>query len=186
MDKFLEILTDWNERMNLVGPLTLGDVFWERHGIDSAQLLVHAPKALQWADIGAGAGFPGLVLAILLHGKPGACVHLIESLTKRCVFLRHVSEALDLPTVVHNLRAEQVKGLTVDIVTARAVSALPKLLEFARPLLRGTAVGLFLKGRECEAEVTEAHKVWRFDCKLIGSASSADGKLCRVERLEHI
>src|SRR5690606_23717223 len=100
-----EKLTAANRVMNLVGPATL-DIFWSRHAWDSAQLLDLAPEARTWADLGAGAGLPGVVLAILLKGRPGAHVHLIDSMTKRCRFLSEVVGALDLPATVHNARAE--------------------------------------------------------------------------------
>src|ERR1041385_6248057 len=115
LQRFLEMLAAGNAVMNLVGPASLPD-FWNRHAWDSAQLLKIAPDALTWADLGAGAGFPGLVLAILGKGRPGFRVHLVESMAKRCRFLSEVVEALDLPASVHNGRAENL-DLAVDIVT---------------------------------------------------------------------
>jgi 16S rRNA (guanine527-N7)-methyltransferase len=185
MDAYLALLAEWNERMNLVGPSALAE-FWERHALDSAQLLRHAPDARVWADIGAGAGFPGLVLAILLQGRPGVTVHLIESMTKRCTFLRAVSTALNLPTRVHNARAESLDLSPVDVVTARACAPLPRLLEYARPLVRGSAVALFLKGREAETELAEARKTWRFTASLLPSISGAEGRIIRLERLTRV
>ena len=105
--------------MNLVGPSALA-AFWLRHAYDSAQLLFLAPEALTWADLGAGAGFPGIVLAIKLKGREGAHVHLVESMAKRCRFLSEVVAALDLPATVHNVRAESLE-IKVDAVTARAL-----------------------------------------------------------------
>src|SRR5438128_8705975 len=118
LEAFRARLADWNARINLVGPATLPD-FWSRHAWDSAQLLTLAPTATTWADLGAGAGLPGVVLAILLKGKPGAKVHLVESMAKRCRFLEVAAKELDLPVEIHNVRAEELK-LKVDIVTARA------------------------------------------------------------------
>jgi len=185
MDSYLSLLIDWNARMNLVGPSAVAE-FWERHALDSAQLLAHAPEARIWADIGAGAGFPGLVLAILLKDRPGVTIHLIESMAKRCAFLRAVSVALDLPTQVHNARAESLNLSPVDVVTARACAPLPRLLEYARPLLRGKAIALFLKGKEAEAELAEARKTWRFTASLMPSVSGADGRVIRLERLARV
>src|SRR3954467_9567551 len=105
LERFRQMLEGGNAVMNLVGPATLPD-FWSRHAWDSAQLLKIAPQALTWADLGAGAGFPGLVLAILGKGRAGFHVHLVESTTKRCRFLAEVVQALDLPATVHNARAE--------------------------------------------------------------------------------
>ena len=118
LERFRALLTAGNARMNLVGPSTL-ETFWARHVIDSAQLLWVAPEARVWADLGSGAGLPGLVLAILLRGVEGAHVHLVESMAKRCRFLEEVTGALDLPAQVHNARAEDLK-LAVQVVTARA------------------------------------------------------------------
>ena len=175
------MLADWNQRMNLVGPSTL-DAFWPRHVWDSAQLLGIAPEASTWADIGAGAGFPGLVVAILLKGRPGARVELVESLGKRCRFLEAVVAALDLPARVHNARAEALK-LKVEVVTARAVAPLAKLLGFAKPMLDRRALGLFLKGRDAEAEVAEARKLWRFDLISTPSLSDPDGRILQIRDL---
>ena len=139
---YRSLLTEWNERMNLVGPSALAE-FWPRHAFDSAQLLGLAPEALTWADLGAGAGFPGLVLAIMLKDRPGARVHLVESMAKRCRFLSEVAQQLSLPVDVHNVRAEQL-GIKVDIVTARACAPLVRLLGYAEPSLRKGATGLIL------------------------------------------
>src|SRR5271155_2315414 len=130
---FRSRLTEANRTINLVGDSTLGD-FWLRHFVDSAQLLWVEPSALVWADLGSGAGLPGLVLAILLKGRPGARVHLIESMTKRCRFLAETTEALDLPAVVHNARAESL-DLKVQVVTARACAPLGRLLTYGQPYL---------------------------------------------------
>ena len=171
LETFLALLTEWNEKMNLVGPSALAE-FWGRHAFDSAQLLALEPDALTWADLGAGAGFPGLVLAILLKGREGAQVHLVESMAKRCRFLSEVSAALALPTTVHNMRAENL-SLTVDIVTARACAPMTRLLEFARPCLKKGATGLFLKGQDVEAELADASKHWNFKAELLPSRSGA-------------
>lgn len=185
MDAYLALLTQWNERMNLVGPSALG-AFWGRHAYDSAQLLTAAPDAKVWADLGAGAGFPGLVLAILLKDRPGVTVHLVESMAKRCVFLRAVAGELKLPTQVHNARAESLHLSPVDVVTARALAPLPRLLQYAYPVLRGAAVGLFLKGRDVEAEIGEARKSWTFDATLIPSGSDPQGRILKIQRLNRV
>jgi 16S rRNA (guanine527-N7)-methyltransferase len=184
LEAFRALLAEWNETMNLVGPSALGD-FWPRHAYDSAQLLSLAPKAKVWADLGAGAGFPGLVLAILLKGVPGARVHLIESMGKRCRFLSAVVQALDLPAEVCNARAEDLK-ITVDAVTARACAPLVSLLGYARPYLQRGAIGLFLKGQDVVAELTEATKCWKFDGQLTASLSHPDGRILQVKGLKRV
>jgi 16S rRNA (guanine527-N7)-methyltransferase len=181
LERFRTRLAEWNEKMNLVGPATL-DVFWNRHAWDSAQLLKLAPDARRWADLGAGAGLPGLVLAILGKGTSGFQAHLVESMAKRCRFLAEVVGELDLPAQIHNDRAENLQ-LDVDIVTARACAPLVRLLGYARPYLRSGAVGLFLKGQDVDAELQEASRSWDFDADLLPSLSDPRGRIVRVRRL---
>ena len=183
---FRDLLGAWNERMNLVGPSALSD-FWLRHAYDSAQLVDHAPEARVWADLGAGAGFPGLILAILFKHRRVGEVHLVESMAKRCLFLTAVVDALDLPAIVHNRRAEDTRLPNVEVVTARACAPMERLLGFALPILgrRGTPVpiGLFLKGRGVEEELTEASRMWEFEAVRAPSLSDPSGQIVRIERL---
>ncbi|MBS0333471.1 MAG: 16S rRNA (guanine(527)-N(7))-methyltransferase RsmG, partial [Proteobacteria bacterium] len=170
-----------NAVMNLIGPATEAD-FWNRHAWDSAQLLGLAPDARVWADLGAGAGLPGLVLAILLKDRPGARLHLVESMAKRCRFLAEVVEALELPATVHNVRAENLR-LAVDIVTARACAPLARLLGYARPYLQDGATGLFLKGQDVVSEMKEAARYWEYEADVVPSKSDPRGRIVRVRRL---
>ncbi len=179
--RFETWVSEKNQVMNLVGPATLPD-FWSRHVLDSAQLLNHAPEARLWADLGAGAGFPGVVLAILLEDRPDAHVHLIDSLTKRCVFLSQVLADLSLPATVHNARAETL-SLKVDMVTARACAPLIKLLSYAQPYFRKGAEGLFLKGETIDTEIAAAKQDWAFDASLEPSLSDPRGRIVRIRRL---
>ena len=181
LDRFHELLAAWNENMNLVGPATL-PVFWNRHAWDSAQLLRLAPEALVWADLGAGAGLPGLVLAVLGKGRAGFHIHLVESMAKRCRFLAEVVRELDLPATVHNERAENL-AIDVDIVTARACAPLVRLLGYAQPYLRAGATGLFLKGQDVAAELIEAATSWDFEADTVPSLSDPRGQVVRVRRL---
>jgi 16S rRNA (guanine527-N7)-methyltransferase len=192
---FRALLEDWSGRMNLVGPSALAE-FWRRHAFDSAQLLDLArPEERVWADIGAGAGFPGIVLAVRLkhqgHAESRAAgpakVHLIESLAKRCRFLSEAVSTLDLPAEVHNARAEDLRLTGIDIVTARACAPLPKLLGYAAPLLKKRgARGLFPKGREAEAELAEARKTWTFEASMTESRSDPSGRILSIERLARV
>ena len=181
LTRYRDLLAEWNERMNLVGPATLA-VFWNRHAWDSAQLLKLAPEAHTWADLGAGAGLPGVVLAIMGKGQPGFHVHLVESMTKRCRFLMEVVSALDLPATVHNVRAEDLK-LAVDIVTARACAPLSRLLGYARPYFAAGATGLFLKGQDVASELAEASRCWDLEADTLQSLSDPRGQIVRVRRL---
>jgi 16S rRNA (guanine527-N7)-methyltransferase len=181
LQRFLEMLSAGNEVMNLVGPATLPD-FWNRHAWDSAQLLRIAPSANTWADLGAGAGFPGLVLAILGKDSEGFHVHLVESMAKRCRFLAEVVRELELPATIHNDRAENL-SLTVDIVTARACAPLSRLLGYARPYFKAGAMGLFLKGQDVVFELEDASKSWDFQADVVPSLSDERGRIVRIGRL---
>lgn len=181
MDRFLGLLTEANAVMNLVGPDSLAD-FWNRHAWDSAQLMDQAGFARTWADLGAGAGFPGVVLAILSKDRPGTHVWLVDSLGKRCRFLQAVVDALSLPATVVRGRAED-QALKVDVVTARAVAPLTKLLGYAQPCLSRGAQGLFLKGEKADAELLEASRVWHIDADLSPSRSDPRGRIVTVRSL---
>ena len=182
LEAFLGRLTEMNAVMNLVGPDSIPD-FWNRHAWDSAQLLDLAPDAGTWADLGAGAGFPGLVLAILLKDRQDAHVWLIDSLQKRCRFLQAVVDALTLPATVIWGRAEQ-QALKVNVVTARAVAPMDKLLGYAQPYLQRGAQGLFLKGEKAEVELRDATKVWQVDADLSVSRSDPRGRIVTVRSLK--
>ena len=184
LETFIERLAEANAVMNLIGPDTLPDV-WNRHIWDSAQLLELAPEARTWADLGAGAGLPGVVLAILLKGRPEAHVWLIDSLGKRCRFLQEIVDELALPATVINGRAEE-QTLKVDVVTARAVAPMEKLLAYAQPYLQRGAQGLFLKGEKAEAELIEARKVWHFESDLSVSRSDPRGRIVSVRSLRRV
>jgi 16S rRNA (guanine527-N7)-methyltransferase len=184
LERFIERLTEANAVINLVGPDSLPDV-WNRHIWDSAQLLEMKPNAKTWADLGAGAGFPGLVLAVLLKDRPDSHVWLIDSLGKRCRFLQELVDALSLRATVINGRAEEQR-IKVDIVTARAVAPMERLLAYAQPYLQRGAQGLFLKGEKAEVELIEARKVWQFDSDLSVSRSDPRGRIVSVRSLRRV
>jgi 16S rRNA (guanine527-N7)-methyltransferase len=181
LDRYRLMLAEWNEKMNLVGPATL-EVFWSRHAWDSAQLLPLAPDALKWADLGTGAGLPGVVLAVLGKKRPMFHVELVDSLAKRCRFLQAVVDALELPATVRNARAESL-DLAVDVVTARACAPLHRLLGYAQPYLRRGATGLFLKGQDVASELEEATRYWELEADVLPSRSDPRGRIVRVRRL---
>lgn len=181
LERYRELLAEWNQKMNLVGASTM-DAFWSRHAWDSAQLLALAPDARVWADLGAGAGLPGVVLAILGKDRPSFHVHLVESMAKRCRFLQAVVDELALPATVHNARAEELT-LAVDIVTARACAPLHRLLGYAKPFLRPGTTGLFLKGQDVAGELEEATRFWDYEADVLPSRSDPRGRIVRVRRL---
>ncbi len=182
LESYRSYLADWNQRMNLIGPATL-DIYWNRHAWDSAQLLRLAPDALTWADLGTGAGLPGIVLAILGKDRPGFHVHLVESMAKRCRFLTEVVTGLQLPATVHQSRAEDL-SLAVDIVTARACAPLSRLLGYGRPYLRLGADALFLKGQDVESELTEATKYWKITPRLHPSRTTGEGWIVELDAID--
>lgn len=184
LEALIERLTAANAVMNLIGPDTLPDV-WNRHIFDSAQLLDLAPEAATWADLGAGAGFPGLVLAILLKDRADSHVWLIDSLGKRCRFLQEIVDVLSLRATVINGRAEEQR-IKVDVVTARALAPMDRLLGYAQPYLQRGAQGLFLKGEKAEVELLEARKVWQFDSTLSVSRSDPRGRIVSVRSLRRV
>ncbi|HEY7852032.1 MAG TPA: 16S rRNA (guanine(527)-N(7))-methyltransferase RsmG [Caulobacteraceae bacterium] len=182
VERFRVMLDAANRQMNLVGDSTMAD-FQRRHFLDSAQLLIVEPLARVWADLGAGAGLPGVILAILLKGRDGAKVHLVESMAKRCRFLAEVAAELALPVEIHNARAEGLR-LRVEVVTARACAPLTRLLGFAKPYLDLGAKGLFLKGAEVDSEIGEARKSWRFVTRVHPSLSDPRGRILEVSELK--
>jgi 16S rRNA (guanine527-N7)-methyltransferase len=176
-------LKEWNERLNLVADSTIPDV-WRRHIWDSAQLAPLIPRGTKTIlDLGSGAGFPGLVLAILLADRPGTIVHLVESTQKKCRFLEAVIAATGAPAQVHNTRAEDLKGLKADVVTARALAPLNMLFRLAHPFFHPRTTGLFLKGRALNDELTAATKSWHLTATPIPSRSDPSGFVLRVTGL---
>jgi 16S rRNA (guanine527-N7)-methyltransferase len=188
LDRFVDLLLDWQRRVNLVAPST-EPVLWTRHIADSLQLLTLAPDARIWADLGTGAGFPGLVAACALADSPGALVHLVESNGKKVAFLREAVRAVGAPAVIHQLRAadfarEAPPG--IEAVTARALAPLLELLAAAYPLLKRGAMGLFPKGQGAAAELTEAAKCWRIQETLAVSRTDPKARIIVVRGLEPI
>ncbi|MEO3387155.1 16S rRNA (guanine(527)-N(7))-methyltransferase RsmG [Mesorhizobium sp. CAU 1741] len=164
LESFERDFRKWSAKINLAAPSTL-DTLWRRHILDSAQLAPLAPEALKWLDLGSGGGFPGAIMAILLRERPGAKIDLVESNNKKASFLRSVLASCEAPATVHVCRIEEAVGRVgqPDVVTARALAPLPKLLTLAAPWLRTDARALLHKGRDYAAEITESHDAWRFD-----------------------
>jgi 16S rRNA (guanine527-N7)-methyltransferase len=168
---YAELLARWQARINLVGPDTLPDL-WRRHMLDSAQLLPRLPPGCRRAvDFGSGAGFPGLVLAVL--GAPD--VHLVESDTRKAAFLREAARVAATPVTVHGGRIEKLAPLAADVVTARALAPLARLLDLAFPHLAPGGRCLFLKGRGAEDELTAARKEWIIAVDRIPSITDPSG-----------
>jgi 16S rRNA (guanine527-N7)-methyltransferase len=175
-----DLLRRWQLKINLVAPNTLADV-WTRHFADSAQVLEAAPTAQIWADLGSGAGFPGLVTALLLKNAPGAEVHLIESDQRKAAFLRAVSRETGANgAVVHAERIEKALpplAGRVEAVSARALAPLDRLVTLAREPLEKGAIGVFLKGEEWRDELTDIEGLVNFKVKTIPSRTHPRARL---------
>ena len=155
LDIYIDLLTRWRRITNLVSDASLAMV-WMRHVMDSAQLLELVPNAIRWLDIGTGAGFPGMVIAILLSNAPGAVVHCVESDHRKCAFLRQVARSTAVPAQIYACRVETLSPALVspvDAVTARALGSLPKLLEFSKLWIEQGAVGVFPRGRTLQDQL---------------------------------
>jgi 16S rRNA (guanine527-N7)-methyltransferase len=204
LETYAALLRQWQKAVNLVAVSTL-DAVWQRHFADSAQLLTLAPKARSWVDLGSGAGFPGLVIAVLLAEGAGARpgqdaledpadgagrprVSLIDSDGRKAAFLRAVARELGLAVDILSTRIEsgatQSRVEPPDVVTARALAPLDKLLTLAAPFWSPRTIGLFLKGREAANEVEAALKAWTFQCELIPSSTEAGAHIVRVSTLK--
>jgi 16S rRNA (guanine527-N7)-methyltransferase len=185
LDQFVTLLLKWQKTTNLVAPSTVERV-WTRHVADSLQLLALAPDARVWVDLGSGGGFPGIALACAL-ADTASTVHLVESNTRKCAFLREAARLVAVPALVHAMRIEEFVrrfDTSADAVTARALAPLHQVLAYAAPMLKRGAQGLFLKGQDVEAELTEASKYWTIDATLVPSITSAEGRIVVVRRAE--
>lgn len=171
--RFETVFCKWARRINLVAPSTL-DRLWRRHILDSAQLLSIAPQALRWADLGSGGGFPGAVIAILAHDRADVAVKLVESNRKKAAFLQNALSDLAPRADIVARRIEDVveSSVSPDIVTARALAPLPRLLTLTEPWLAAGTRALFHKGRDSGEEIKLAHDTWNLD--LIQHRSSVD------------
>jgi len=182
LDRFVAVLLDWQRRMNLIASSTEPKL-WTRHIADSLQLLALAPQARIWVDLGSGAGFPGVVLACALADNQGTRMHLVERSTKKAAFLREAVRATGAPAEVHAVRLEDfVENLAapVDVVTARALAPLAGLLSATYPLLKTGTLGLFPKGQDVDAELTEAAKCWSIQSSLAPSLTDPRARVVCV------
>lgn len=175
-------LRKWQPKINLVGPSTLPDA-WRRHFLDSAQLFPLIPESARvLVDLGSGAGFPGLVLAIM--GVPE--VHLVESDARKCVFLREAARAANAKVTVHNKRIEAVTGIEADVVTARALAPLTDLLAWAYPFIGNRGVAVFPKGQNVAEELTDTTKYWKMRTERFDSRTDPTGTILRVSGIDRV
>jgi 16S rRNA (guanine527-N7)-methyltransferase len=190
-ESYAALLKQWQKAVQLVAPSTL-DTIWARHFADSAQLWSLAPPNIQtWADLGSGAGFPGLVIAILAcdaaSTRPGLRVTLIESDTRKAAFLREVARQTGCPVDILGTRIElpstRDKVGPVEVVSARALAPLTELFRLALPFWQPATLGLFLKGRDAEKEVEAARVGWTFELELKPSLTDPAARIVCVRNL---
>jgi 16S rRNA (guanine527-N7)-methyltransferase len=184
LQQFEQLVRRWSSAVNLVSKASLPDL-WTRHIVDSAQLFAFCPQdARRWLDLGSGGGFPGLVVAILAKEKlPDLRVTLAESDQRKATFLRQAAQALGLDVAVRSVRIEALDQDSADVVSARALAALPDLLLFAERHLNATGVALFPKGARFAEELAEARKSWTFDVKTHVSLSEPEAAILEIRNI---
>ncbi len=178
---FADLLTRWNRRINLIAPSDLPNL-WARHIADSLQLTPLLPQEVSVIDLGSGAGFPGLIIAICTNCP----VTLIESDTRKASFLREAARVTAARVTIVNARIEDAVISPAPVITARALAPLPQLLEWAAPLLRPDGTCLFLKGRRAEDELTEAAATWHMTIVRTPSRTNSDGVILALSHIRRI
>ncbi len=177
LEAYVALLRKWNRRINLVSRASLEDV-WRRHVLDSSQLMAFLPSAPSGRrrvllDLGSGAGLPGLVLAILGAGE----VHLVEADRRKVAFLREAARVAEAEVEIHACRIEALKRFPADVVTARALAPLPRLLALAAPFLAPEGHCLFLKGAQAQTELEAARSAWDFSMESHPSCTYCSGHI---------
>lgn len=182
LEAYVALLVEWNARQNMVSKASLPDV-WQRHVWDSAQLAPLIPdSAKTLVDLGSGAGFPALVLAVM---RPGLKVSLQEATAKKCRFLAEAAQVLQVEVDIRNRRIEETPLEGFDVVTARACAPLGLLLSYASRFQRPQTVNLFLKGQDIEVELKKATKSWRMKVQRHPSRSGS-GTIVEIRKLAHV
>ncbi len=182
--EYENLLCKWNKKINLVSRKTLVDI-WDRHFLDSAQIINHVDASeKRWVDVGAGAGFPGLVVALLLRERKIDCdIVLVEKNAKKVFFLNEVIRKLNLNVKVVNNRIDCIDPLNADILTARAFSELKELIELAHRHRKERGICLFLKGENYRSELDKTLNYWFIDYDVFDSLSKSFGKVIRVKKI---
>jgi len=176
---YVELLSQWNRRINLVSANTIGDV-WRRHILDCAQIAKHLPRqARVVVDLGSGAGLPGLVLAAM--GGPE--MHLIESDLRKSAFLREAARIMDVPVALHPERIEKVAAFPADVVVARACAPVSQLIDLSAKFWFSETVCLFLKGESAGDELAAAQTAWRMTAETIPSLSDPSGVILKLSAM---
>ncbi len=182
-EAYAELLLKWNKQINLIGRGSEADL-WRRHILDSAQLLPLIPRSARLiTDVGSGAGLPGLILSIL---NSAASFALIEPDRRKAAFLREAIRATQSTAIVHNFRIEEVDLTTQDVVVARALAPLDKLLEMAEKLVSIHTVCIFPKGATAEQELTEARARWKMQVRQVPSRTDPAGRILVLTEIARV
>lgn len=190
LDAYVDLLDKWNRRVNLVAASTLGDV-WMRHVFDSAQLVELAPRSAgRWLDLGSGAGLPGLIIALCLREDRDIVVDLVESNARKCAFLHEAIRTTGAPARVICARAGAACGELADggtdVITARGLAPLARLLEITSAVRRRGEICLFPKGEAVDRELTAAQKSWRISYKLVPSLTRPAARIVVIKEARHV
>jgi 16S rRNA (guanine527-N7)-methyltransferase len=179
LEAYASLLVSWSSRLNLIGRSTLGDL-WRRHMLDSAQLLpLIPPGARSLVDLGSGAGFPGLALAIL--GVAG--VELVEADNRKAAFLREAARVSAAPVTIRGCRIEAVPPRPVDVLAARGCAPLDRLLALGERFIGPRTTCLFLKGTRVEEELTAAGKAWTMTVERHPSRADPGGSVLKLQQV---
>jgi 16S rRNA (guanine527-N7)-methyltransferase len=181
---FVDLLDRWRRKINLIADSTFPSV-WTRHIADSAQLIALAPDARRWLDMGSGAGFPGLVIAIQLADVPGAMVHCIESDGRKCAFLREAARATGAAAQIHPMRVEAIAPESlgaVDAVTARAFAPLPLTLNLAKPWMERGAIAVFPRGESARDQIATLPEAWAHAIETLPSVVNPKAAILRIRQ----
>lgn len=186
LDLYVREVEKWNRKINLVSKATSKSI-WKRHILDSIQLFPFVETNTKiWADLGSGAGFPGLVLAILAHqSRPDINFVLVERDVRKSEFLRHVARLTNTRTVVSTDSIESLAPLNADVISARALAPLDKLLSLAYPHLKDSGRCLFLKGKNTKSELTKARTLWHMDVEQYPSATDPEATILKIENIKN-
>ena len=183
---FAAMVEKWTARINLISKSSIPEI-WERHILDSAQLFRHAPSEGRWVDLGSGGGFPGIVSAILAEEFGDVYEFVfVESDQRKCVFLRTALRELGLLGNVQNERIEALAPQNADIISARALADLPKLLGLAVPHMNLGGVALLQKGHNWKAEVQAAQLDWSFEAEPIASQTEPGAVILKIKDIQHV
>lgn len=177
-------LKEWQDKFNLVSKNSLADA-WNRHFLDSVQLIKYIPKSAKiMYDFGSGAGFPGMVLAILANEKiPNLQINLVESIKKKTLYLNTVQKICSVKVNIINDRIENLAKIPADVITSRAMCNLTDLLKYAYPLTKKDTIMIFPKGKSYASELDNAKKVWNFSYKVETNEVCEDGVVLIIKNL---